>query len=133
MVIKLDGIYISVSLISVYGFMIWRSLQFVHQQAGVSIFCTLVVLKRWLQGIPAFRDFTIRDPRYFLILFWASFHDFKEIIQKKTNFRFLFFGNFFWIFFFKFLMLVFRFSDCHLMNIKISMLDMTIIRNSLRM
>ena len=29
-------------------------------------------------GIPAFRDFTIRDPRYFVILFQASFHDFEE-------------------------------------------------------
>ena len=25
-----------------------------------------------LQGIPAFRDFTIRDPRYFVILFKVS-------------------------------------------------------------
>ena len=25
-----------------------------------------------IQGIPAFRDFTIRDPRYFVILFQAS-------------------------------------------------------------
>ena len=25
-----------------------------------------------LQGIPSFRDFTIRDPRYFVILFQAS-------------------------------------------------------------
>ena len=31
-----------------------------------------------IQGIPAFRDFTIRDPRYFVILFLASFHDFEE-------------------------------------------------------
>ena len=33
-----------------------------------------------LQGIPAFRDFTIRDPRYFVILFqWKS--------AKKVDFR----------------------------------------------
>ena len=27
-------------------------------------------LKQEVQGIPAFRDFTIRDPRYFVIPFW---------------------------------------------------------------
>ena len=33
-----------------------------------------------IQGIPAFRDFTIRDPRYFVILFqWKS--------AKKVDFR----------------------------------------------
>ena len=33
-----------------------------------------------LQGIPAFRDFTIRDPRYFVILFqWK--------LAKKVDFR----------------------------------------------
>ena len=36
-----------------------------------------------IQGIPAFRDFTIRDPRYFMILFqWKS--------AKKVDFRNLF-------------------------------------------
>ena len=34
----------------------------------------------YLQGIPAFRDFTIRDPLYFLILFqWK--------LAKKVDFR----------------------------------------------
>ena len=33
-----------------------------------------------VQGIPAFRDFTIRDPRYFVILFqWK--------LAKKVDFR----------------------------------------------
>ena len=33
-----------------------------------------------IQGIPAFRDFTIRDPRYFVILFqWK--------LAKKMDFR----------------------------------------------
>ena len=36
-----------------------------------------------LQGIPAFRDFTIRDPRYFVILFQAKFYDFEEKNKKK--------------------------------------------------
>ena len=31
-----------------------------------------------LQGIPEFCDFTICDTCYFVILFWASFHVFKE-------------------------------------------------------
>ena len=60
-----------------------------------------------VQEIPAFRDFTIRDPRHFVILFEAKFHDFEEKIQKKfffseNYFFFLnfFFGIFFWIFFF---------------------------------
>ena len=35
-------------------------------------------IKFVLQGIPAFHDFTIRDPRYFVIPFWAPFHDFEE-------------------------------------------------------
>ena len=36
--------------------------------------------KYLVQGIPAFRDFTIRDPRYFLILFqWK--------LAKKVDFR----------------------------------------------
>ena len=34
---------------------------------------TSALLRMVLQGIPAFRDFTIRDPRYFMILFqWKS-------------------------------------------------------------
>ena len=35
----------------------------------------------YIQGIPAFRDFTICDPHYFVILFWALFHNFEEKIQ----------------------------------------------------
>ena len=49
-----------------------------------------------VQGTLAFRDFTIRDPRYFVILFEAKFHDFEEKIQKKIFFsEFFFFQNFF--------------------------------------
>ena len=44
-----------------------------------------------IQGIPVFRDFTIRDYRYFVILFEAKYHDFEEKNQKKKNF----FQNFF--------------------------------------
>ena len=79
-----------------------------------------------VQGIQAFRDFTIHDPRYFVILFWATFHDFEEKNPKKY---------FFLDFFLKFLFIVFLFvcSDCHLMVIKMSLLDMTITRKSLRM
>ena len=37
-----------------------------------------------IEGIPAFRDFTIRDPRFFVIQFQAFFHDFeKKKIKKK--------------------------------------------------
>ena len=82
-----------------------------------------------IQGIPAFRDFTIRDPRYFVILFEAKFHDFEEKNPKKFFFSDFFFLDFF-IVIYSFL---FVYSDCHLMNIKISLLDMTITRNSLRM
>ena len=52
-----------------------------------------------LQGIPAFRDFTIRDPRYFMILFWASFHD----LEEKKNFKNQIFRFFFSEFFLEFL------------------------------
>ena len=38
-----------------------------------------------IQEIPTFRDFTIRDPRYFVILFWASFHDFEEKKSKTKK------------------------------------------------
>ena len=38
-----------------------------------------------VQGIPAFRDFTIRDPRYFVILFEAKFHDLEEKNSKKLR------------------------------------------------
>ena len=52
-----------------------------------------------IQGIPAFRDFTIRDPRYFVILFEAKFHDFEEKNPKKIFFsENFFFRNFFWKF-----------------------------------
>ena len=36
-----------------------------------------------IQGIPEFLDFTILDPRYFVILFEAKFHDFEEKNKKK--------------------------------------------------
>ena len=49
-----------------------------------------------LQGIPAFRDFTIRDPLYFVIQFQASIHGFEEKkSKKKFFFGFFFFGIFF--------------------------------------
>ena len=38
-----------------------------------------------VQGIPAFRDFTIRDPLYFVIQLQASIHDFEEKIKKKIQ------------------------------------------------
>ena len=47
-----------------------------------------------VQGTLAFRDFTIRDPRYFVILFEAKFHDFEEKNPKK-KFFFRKFLNFF--------------------------------------
>ena len=47
-----------------------------------------------LQGIPAFRDFTIRDPRYFVILFQASIRDFERKNQKKKKKSEIFFGFF---------------------------------------
>ena len=56
-----------------------------------------------IQGIPAFRDFTIRDPRYFVILFEAKFHDFEEKNpKKKIFFENFFFRKFFFGFFFCF-------------------------------
>jgi hypothetical protein len=36
-----------------------------------------------VQGIPAFCDFTIPDPQYFVILFEAKFHDVEEKIQTS--------------------------------------------------
>ena len=33
-----------------------------------------------IQGIPAFRDFTIRDPRYFMILF-------SDFLIRHNNFK----------------------------------------------
>ena len=47
----------------------------------------------YVQGIPAFRDFTIRDPLYFVIQLQALIHDFEEKIKKK--FRFFFFSEIF--------------------------------------
>ena len=54
-----------------------------------------------VQGIPAFRDFTIRDPRYFVIMFQAKFHDFKEKNSKEKKFleKFFFLEFFFFNFF----------------------------------
>jgi hypothetical protein len=40
--------------------------------------------KLYIQGIPAFRDFTIRDPRYFVILFQAFLKK-KEKRKKKKK------------------------------------------------
>ena len=46
-----------------------------------------------LQGILAFRDFTIRDPHYFVNLFEAKFHDFEG--KKNFGIFFLDFLDFF--------------------------------------
>ena len=51
--------------------------------------------ERYIQGIPAFRDFTIRDPRHFVILLkppnlWIPRHFVilkKKITKKKKKFR----------------------------------------------
>ena len=51
----------------------------------------------------------------------------KKILSEKKEENFGFFSQ---ILIYSFL---FVYSDCHLMNIKISLLDMTITRNSLRM
>ena len=43
-----------------------------------------------IQGIPAFRDFTIRDPRYFVILFsekLAKIVDFSKILKVRLLVR----------------------------------------------
>ena len=42
-------------------------------------------MKIQIQGYPAFRVSPIRDPRYLVILFWASFHDFEEKKSKKAQ------------------------------------------------
>ena len=57
----------------------------------------IVITKIWIQGIPAFRDFTIRDPLYFVIQFqasilWIPYH--FMILKKKSKKKF-FFWNFF--------------------------------------
>ena len=77
-----------------------RTMQFSMQQLNaLSMFLVTFTL---IQGIPGFRDLTIRYPRYFVILFWASFHDFEEnFLKKLIFFHIFFFGTFFWIFFFK--------------------------------
>ena len=48
-------------------------------------------------GFPAFHDFTIRDPRYFVILFEAQFRENPRhfVILKKKYCKF-FFQDFFW-------------------------------------
>ena len=73
------------------------------------------ILGNYIQEIPAFRDFTIRDPRHFVILFEAKFHDFEEKNPKKK----FFFSEFFFsdfLAFFLFLILFYSFlfihSDC---------------------
>ena len=66
-----------------------------------------------LQGIPPFRDFTIREPRYFVVLFQASFHDFEE---KKIIFCFVFQKKNL-IFFFFLIVFLFIYSDGHQVNI----------------
>ena len=63
------------------------------------LYTFLIDLK--LQGIPSFCDFTIRDPHYFLILFWATIHDFEEKSPKKyfVFLEFFFSENLFGFFF----------------------------------
>ena len=86
--------------------------------------------KLWYTGIPSFRDFTIRDPSYFVILFKASISWFW---RKKSQKIFFFLQKFFLDFFLKFLFIVFLFvySDYHLINVKIYLLGITITRNSI--
>ena len=62
---------------------------------------TLLKAFEWssIQGIPAFRDFTIRDPRYFVILFQASISWFWAKKSKKKIFFQKIFGFFFFFFF----------------------------------
>ena len=45
----------------------------------------LNIEKIGIQGILAFRDFTICDPLYFVILFQASFHNFEENNKSKIK------------------------------------------------
>ena len=91
-----------------------------------------------VQGILAFRDFTIRDPRYFVIRLEAKFHDFVEKSKKEffSENCFLWFFFLFWIFFL-FLILIYSFfvhiKWLPLLNIKIFLLDMTISKNSTSM
>ena len=66
-------------------FRLLRKIQ-IHQQTKGLILVSYYQFDQVVQGIPAFRDFTIRDPRHFVILFEAQFHDFEEKI---------FFWNFF--------------------------------------
>ena len=88
-----------------------------------------------IQGIPAFRDFTIRDPRYFVILFFMIL---KKKIQKQFFFgiyfffRFCFFSEFIfsWFLIYSFLFVC---RDCHLIAIKIFLLVTKVIRNSICM
>ena len=93
------------------------------------------IMPTTLQGIPAFRDFTIRDPSYFVILFEAKFHHFEEKkIPPNFFFGFFFSENFFGLFFFHFYLQFFVYIKwLPLINIKISLLDMTISRNSISM
>ena len=79
---------------------------------------TLYYSLNHIQEIPAFRDFTIRDPRYFVILFQASISwippHFMILKKKKKKNSENFVGFLF------FLLFLFIYSDCHLMNINIS-------------
>ena len=54
--------------------------QFFCEKGGILFKGGNYIREDIIQGIPAFRDFTIRDPRYFVILFqWKS--------AKKVDFR----------------------------------------------
>ena len=71
-------------------------------KTNICIFCVFCVFVFYvIQEIPAFRDFTIRGPLYFAILFWASF---EEKNPKIFFFQIRFFRKYFWISFFKFLL-----------------------------
>ena len=76
-----------------------------------------------LKGILAFRDITFRNPGYFVILFKASFHDF----EGKKNWKIVL-KNFLDFFSSLICTFLFVYSDSHLMNAKIPLLDMTITR-----
>ena len=65
-----------------------------------------------IQEVPAFRDFTIRDPRYFVILFRAPIHENPRrfVILKRNLQKEKFGGGFFWKFscFFLLLCIIFH-------------------------
>ena len=68
-----------------YGICIITTIDATSTTSFDSLISEKYEISQGLQGIPAFRDFTIRDPRYFLILFQAKFHDLEEKNPKKQK------------------------------------------------